>query len=348
MTVLQPHTGAIGGAHYLPTTPDTVRWGWLPNRDAAPVLRVPSGTVVTVDTLSHEGVLPEFGDPVSWFRRHGVPVDEVLRDAVDVAAHVEHAAGAGPHVVTGPVAVEGAEPGDVLKVETLALARRVPYGVVSNRHGLGALPGEYPAGPGTFSVFTRVRDETAEMPFGAGRVARYPLAPFLGIVGVATDTDAEVSSTPPGRHGGNLDVKVLVAGSALYLPVQVPGAGLYVGDPHFAQGDGEVCLTALEGSLRVDLRVSVLTGADATAVLGALRAPFAETDEHWVPIGLHEDLDEALRDAVRRAIEFLASTQGMEPALAYAYLSAAADFHVSQVVDGVKGVHCLIRKRDFA
>jgi acetamidase/formamidase len=347
--ILQPGAGRIGGRHYLPTTPDTASWGRLPNAARAPVLQVRDGDVVTVDTLSHEGILEEFGrDPVAWFGAHGVASDEVLADAVDVARHLERAPGSGPHVVTGPIAVAGAAPGDLLRVEVLDLRLRVPYGVISNRHGFGALPDEYPEAPGTFSVFTRVEDGRATMPFAGGRAARWPVAPFLGVMGVATATDHELSSTPPGRHGGNLDVKPLQAGSTLYLPVQVPGAGFYVGDPHFAQGNGEVCLTALEGSLRADLRVGVLRGREAAAAIGSVRAPFAETETHWIPIGLHEDLDEAVRDAVRRAIEFLSTRHGMERALAYAYLSAAADFEVSQVVDGVKGVHCMIRKEDFA
>ena len=351
--ILQPGEGRIEGAHYLASTPDTVSWGWLPNRDAKPVLRIASGDVVTIDTMSHEGLLEDQGrDPVSFFAAHGVAAGDLLRDAVAIADGVPHdELAAGPHVVTGPIDLDGAEPGDLLRVEVLSLRLRVPYGVISNRHGLGALPGEYPPEPGTVSVFSRVDDGVegrhATLPFGEGRVARFPLAPFLGVMGVAPDTSELVSSTPPGSHAGNIDVAALGVGSALYVPVQVPGAGFYVGDPHFAQGNGEVCLTALEGSLRADVRVSLVTADDARAMVGLLREPFGETDEHWIPIGLHEDLDEALRRAVRAAIELLHARVGMERQLAYMYLSAAADFEVSQVVDGVKGVHCLIRKRDF-
>jgi acetamidase/formamidase len=224
---------------------------------------------------------------------------------------------------------------------------RVPYGVISNRHGRGSLAGEFPEADGPVWVFTRVEDSHGVIPFGTRQLARFPVAPFLGIMGIATDTPFELSSTPPGAHGGNVDIAALQTGSALYLPVQVDGAHFYVGDPHFAQGNGEVCLTALEGSLRADLRLTVLTDTHARQAVGAIRYPFAETDEHWIAIGLDEDLDDALRDAVRHAIVFLSTAVGMERHLAYAYLSAAADFEVSQVVDGVKGVHCLIRKRDF-
>ncbi len=351
--ILQPGTGPIDGAHYLRSTPATVRWGTLPSRGTAPVLRVRSGDVVTIDAVSHEGILEEFGrDPVDWFGGHGVPASDVLADAIEIAASVARVPGSGPHVVTGPITVDGAAPGAVLRVDVLRVTPRVPYGVVSQRHGRGALAGELPETEGPVWFFTRVGRhqgvDVAEMPFGEGRVARYPIAPFLGIMGVAVDADDEPSSTPPGRYAGNIDIAALVAGSSLYVPVQVEGAGFYVGDPHFAQGNGEVCLTALEASARADVRITVLDDDAARRAIGLVRSPFVETDEHWIPVGLHEDLDEALRDAVRRAIDFLSSTVGMERHLAYAYLSAAADFEVSQVVDGVKGVHCRIRKRDFA
>ena len=143
LQVLQPGTGRIRGT-YVPSTPSTVSWGKLPNRDTEPVAVVSSGAVVTVDALSHEGVLEDQGrDPRGYFGGFGVKPRDVLRDAVGVAAHAVHD-GPGPHVVTGPIAVRGARPGDVLKVEVLDLRLRVPYGVISNRHGKGALPGELP------------------------------------------------------------------------------------------------------------------------------------------------------------------------------------------------------------
>jgi acetamidase/formamidase len=351
--ILQPDTGPINGRHYLKSTPETVHWGELPARTTTPVLRVDSGDVVTIDTVSHEGILEEFGrDPVAWFGEHGVAPADVLTDAIEIARAVGRRADRGPHVITGPIAVDGAEPGDVLRIDVLGTMLRVPYGVISTRHGWGALAGEFPETAGPVWVFTRVDSEggttRASIPFGAAREARFPVAPFLGVMGVATDTDEPMHSTPPGPHAGNIDVAALQVGATLYVPVQVPGGGFYTGDPHFAQGNGEVCLTALEGSLRADVRLTVLKDPDARRSVGIIRAPFVETDEHWIPIGLHEDLDEALRDAVRRAIDLLETRIGMERHLAYAYLSAAADFEVSQVVDIVKGVHCRIRKSDFA
>ncbi|MEV0975009.1 acetamidase/formamidase family protein [Microtetraspora glauca] len=369
--MLQPTSGRIDGDHYLQTTPDTCLWGRLPGPGRPPALRVASGATVTIDTLSHEGILEDQGrDPVGYLSRFGVPAEGVLADARDLAASgVAHDYDAdGPHVVTGPIAVDGAEPGDVLRVEVLGLLVRAPYGFISSRHGYGALPGEFPEtspdtgaggeGPrehNSVCVFTEVVEEAGRLhgivPFGQGRSARFPLAPFLGLMGVTADTgDAgdSLHSVPPGNFGGNLDINELQVGSTLYLPVQVPGAGFYAGDPHYAQGDGEVALTALEAPLRATLRLSTIPRAEAEPLLGALGEPFAETAAHWIPVGLHEDLDEAMRRAVRAAVDFLSLTQGMERSKALAYLSAAADFEISQVVDQVKGVHCLIRKADFA
>lgn len=343
--MLETGTGPIDGAVYVPASARTVRWGRLPCADTPPVAGIPSGGTVTLDTVSHEGILEDQGrDPVAFFGAYGVRADGVLRDARELAASAvpRDPERDGPHVVTGPVRIASARPGDVLRVETLSLRRRAPYGIVSTRHGRGALPGEFAAREPEFT-FCRAEDGTGRIAYGAGREARFPLAPFLGLTGVATAGGEPAHSVPPGRHGGNLDIKHLITGSTLYLPVQVDGAGFYAGDPHYAQGNGEVALTALEAPLRATFRLTVLR--DAAAHL--LRRPFAETRAHWIPVGLHEDLGEAMRDAVRAALDFLRERHGMDGHAAYAYLSAAADFEVSQVVDRVQGVHCLIRKSDF-
>jgi acetamidase/formamidase len=187
------------------------------------------------------------------------------------------------------------------------------------------------------------------LPRGAGSdaVARFPLAPFLGIMGVAAAGDARPHSVPPGAYGGNIDVKLLVVGTSLLLPVQVADALAYVGDPHFAQGDGEVALTAMEASLRATLRFSVIPRSEALAEYGVVTGPLVVTPEFLVPTGLSEDLDEAVQHAVRAAIELLHARFGMDRANALAYLSAATDFDISQVVDIVKGVHAKIRIADF-
>ncbi|MFO7690157.1 MAG: acetamidase/formamidase family protein [Cryobacterium sp.] len=355
--ILQPHTGAIRSAQYLPATPDTVLWGRLPCAADTAVLLIDSGTEVTFDTISHEGIHEDQGrDPAAFFARHGVARSAVLDDAVALAASTydRDPAQDGPHVVTGPVGIRGATPGDVLKMTVVETLPRVPYGIISNRHGRGALPGEYPLGPDTVSVFAAVavyegaRVGTLPLQPGAEHTVHFALNPFLGIMGVAVAGETRPHSVPPGPHGGNIDINLLTAGSALYLPVQVDGALAYVGDPHFAQGDGEVALTAMEASLRVTVRFDLIREAEAVAAFGRLLGPLAETQDFLVPTGLHEDLDEAVRECVRAAVALLGARFGMDPTLAYAYLSAATDFNISQVVDIVKGVHARIRVADFA
>ncbi len=360
-----------GKVWYVPSTLATIKWGYLPNANDQPVLSLPSGSTVVFDTVSHEGILEDQGrDPVKFFGSHGVPPSMVLKDAISItASSLPHDfAKDGPHIVTGPVAIDGAEPGDVLKVEVLAGVPRVPYGVISNRHGKGALPGEFPetaspepdasaSEPHKFhnvSVFTPIRKNRRGQWEGVMRNARgdevsFPASPFMGVMGVAAATDEPVHSVPPGAFGGNMDVKDLGAGTVVYLPVFVKGANFYTGDPHMAQANGEVALTALEHSMRATFRFTLLKKGDARipSASGSLEKPFGETPNYWIAIGLNPDLDEAMKDAVREAIRFLHEKLGMDRAVAFAYLSAATDFNVSQVVDRTKGIHALIRKSDF-
>ena len=350
---LQPGEGPIRATTYLPSTPENVLWGRLPCAADGPVLTVDPGTEVTVDTISHEGILEDQGrDPAAYFGAHGVA--EVLADAVALAGseHPHRFGVDGPHVVSRPVEVAGARVGDLLAITVLDTTPRVPYGVISNRHGKGALPGEHPVGGApVFSAFATVSDDGGHgrLPLvpGGPEAVRFPLRPFLGIMGVAVPGSTRPHSVPPGAHGGNIDIALLTTGSTLYLPVQVDGALAYVGDPHFAQGDGEVSLTAMEASLRATVRFDVVAREDAVTRFGELAGPLAETAEHLVPTGLDEDLDVAVANCVRAAIALLEARFGMDPSLAYAYLSAATDFRISQVVDVVKGVHATIRKADF-
>ncbi|WP_328475907.1 acetamidase/formamidase family protein [Actinoplanes sp. NBC_00393] len=396
--ILQPGKGPIHGRHYLRSRPDEVRWGYLPSTSSDPVLRMRSGETVTVDTVSHEGILEDQGrDPVAWFAQHGVKRGEVLTDAIAIAKDYDRTARNfdvdGPHVVTGPIHVDGAEPGDVLKIEILSALPRVPYGVVSSRHGKGALPrlagGAVPAGIseaeimppvatdgrptgdprkyGNVSVFTPVRTArggalTGVLPRGSSKNVAFPLNPFMGMMGVAfaaapSLTDPALNSIPPTLGGGNIDINLLGHGATFYLPVFAEGALFYVGDPHMAMGNGEVALTAMEGSLRATYRLTVVKKGRPGAPSVAFGYPFAETPDAWVPIGLSDpdgaqngqgnDLDIAMRRAVVNALDFLEHDLGMHRAVAYAYLSAAADFSISQVVDRTVGVHAVIPKDHF-
>ncbi|MFT4156703.1 MAG: acetamidase/formamidase family protein [Microbacterium sp.] len=356
LPVLHRGEGEILGDAYLPATPDTVLWGRLPCRTDAPVLSIPAGTTVTIDTVSHEGILEDQGkDPLAYFTGHGVPASAVLDDAIEIAAALSRDPQSdGPHVVTGPIFVDGARPGDLLRITVERLVPRVPYGVISNRHGKGALVGELPRGEANVSVFTPVERRAdslvGALPVteGGQRIVTFPLAPFLGTMGVAVAGVERPHSVPPGAHGGNIDVNLLVEGAVLYLPVQVDGALAYVGDPHFAQGDGEVALTALEASLRATLRFDVVPAAQAREEFGEVAGPLIRAGGYLVPTGLDPDLDEAMRACVRAAIALIRARWGLDEHLAYAYLSAACDFDISQVVDMVCGVHARIRESDFA
>jgi acetamidase/formamidase len=275
-----------------------------------------------------------------------------------------------------------------LKIETLQAIPRVPYGVVSSRHGKGALaltadggapegisieevmppvstdgrPNPDPTEYGNVSTFTAVDDGHGVMSYGTAQV-KFPLQPFMGMMGVAFSQDpnptaATAHSVPPTVGGGNIDIRLLGEGSTLYLPVFAEGALFYVGDPHMAMGDGEVALTAMEGSLRGTYRLTVCKPGSGDAPSVAYRYPFAETADAWVPIGLSDpdgavagqgtDLGVAMRRAVVNALDFLENDRGMDRATAYAYLSAASDFSVSQVVDRTVGAHGQIYKSHFA
>jgi acetamidase/formamidase len=348
---LQAHENLGPHELYLASTPDTVVWGWLPCETDAFVASVRPGQSFIVDTVSHEGILADQGrDPRRFFGRHGVAAEHVLDDAVEIAeSPLPHNPDIdGPHIVTGPIEVAGARPGDLLEIEVLDLARRTDYGIISNRHGCGALPDQMPLGGRTTCTFASVESGRGviNVPGQTGRSLRFNLRPFLGLTGVAVAGSRRPHSVPPGRHGGNLDVSCLGMGSRLYLCVQVPGAGLCLGDPHFAQGDGEVALTAFEAPLRATLRVQLI---EATSLPEEVvrAAPFGETPEALIPIGLSEDLNEAMRECVRHALVLLEHRYALDLPTAYAYLSAATDFSVSQVVDVVKGVHACIKRTDL-
>ncbi|WP_245663042.1 acetamidase/formamidase family protein [Nocardia inohanensis] len=352
--VLQQGEGIGGETLYVPAEPGKVLWGRLPCTGDVPIATVAPGQQVVVDTVSHEGMLEDQGsDPLAYFRSHGVAADQVLVDAIEINATRKRDALAGPHIVTGPIAVAGARPGDLLAIRIDDLVMRAPYGVVSTRHARGVLAHRL-GFDGNYGQFCAVEQRDGNwfgtMPIQAGKALRaaFPLAPFLGITGVATDTDTRVSSVPPGLHGGNLDIRRLTPGATLFLPVQVPEALFYIGDPHFAQGNGEVALTALEAPLRARLTVDVIPAAEVTAGLGRSVGPFAAAHGFVLPTGLDADLNKALELCVRNAVELVVSLFDADPRQAYLYLSAASDFNISQAVDQVRGVHGEIRAADFA
>ena len=312
--------------HELPLTPEHVHWGYYDAR-LAPALRVASGDRVRVETMVAGGL--------QRLRLAGVPDTDIPQSLKTVEQRVTER-GPGAHPMSGPIFVEGAASGDTLEVRIVAIEFLHDFGVNAFNPGGGVLPDDFPyAGLRLF----RWRPGATSVEFKPG--VTLPIAPFFGSIGVAPPPlVGRISSRPPGWHGGNLDNKDLVAGSVLYLPVHVPGALLSIGDGHALQGDGEVTGTALETSLRGTFELRVLKGQ-------RLRWPRAETPTHYIAMGLHEDLDEATKLAVREMVEFLMAEKKLSRDEAYMLCSLAADLHVTQAVDATKGVHATIAKALF-
>lgn len=333
--------------HDLPATPSTVHWGYFDPR-LAPALVVASGDLVAIETLTH----------------HAGDAPDLLMDPriADVFASVTDR-GPGPHLLTGPIAVEGARPGDVLQVDILSATPRLPYG--SNLAGhwghlYDELPGERVTvyeldadallgralfgydwtatplanQPGTIVV----PDAAAREPALPGVVV--PLRPHFGTMGVAPAAPERVSSVPPGDHGGNVDNWRVGAGGRMFYPVQVPGALLSVGDPHVSQGDGEISGTALESSLNGLLRLTIRRDLPFTV-------PVLETSTELLVHGFGDTLDAAMKAAALRTLDVLGLVFGLTRRDAYSFMSVAVDFTVTQVVDQRQGVHGRIDKRCF-
>lgn len=320
----------------LRSTPETVSWGYIA-ADLPPVLRVQSGQTVRIDTVSHQGINTR-QDPVSYFGAAGIPPAQVLQDAQEIFNKVKRAEGAGPHVITGPIHVEGAQPGDMLEVRVLDVEVRVPYGVNSTGPGSGVLP-DLLAQPALKTIKLDLERRVALF----SEDIEVPLAPFMGIVAVAPPPAlVRVSTKPPGAFGGNIDFRHLTAGATLYLPVFNAGALFYTGDGHAMQGDGEVDGTAIEISLTPTLQLIVHQGAGKN-----MKWPRAEDAAHYYAMGMDTDLDAALKNTVEETVAFLRHKAGLSAQDAYALASLSVDFRVGEAVNDVKMVYGMIPKRIF-
>jgi acetamidase/formamidase len=319
----------------LRSTADTVVWGHIA-ADVSPALRIKSGQTVRIDTVSHQGLLK--GDPVAYFGESGVRAGQVLEDARDIFRRAKRGEGAGVHVLTGPVHVEGAQAGDMLEVRILDIAFRVPYGVNASGRGSGVLP--------ELLNTAALRTIGLDLERGVALFAEdieVPLAPFMGIMAVAPPPDVGRASTkPPGAWGGNMDLKQLTAGATLYLPVFNPGALFYTGDGHAMQGDGEVNGTAIEISLTPTLQFILHKGAGQR-----MNWPRAEDATHYFLMGMDADLDTALKHAVQETVDFLRERAGLSAADAYALASLSVDFRVGEAVNNIKMVYGMIPKQQF-
>jgi acetamidase/formamidase len=312
--------------HRLLPSPETVAFGYY-DAGAAPVLRVRSGDVVEVGTLltSSPGRLEAAGVAPS-------DVEPALREITERVKDK----GPGGHILTGPIYVEGAEPGDVLEVEVLAIDLALDYGYNGCS---GFLPENCGEERMRMRIF-RLDRKTLTATFAPGVVI--PIRPFFGSMGVAPPpASGRVSSNPPGIHAGNLDNKELVAGTTLFIPVHARGALFEVGDGHAAQGDGEVDQTAIETSLRGRLRLTVRKDLHLTW-------PRAETPTHFIAMGADADLTAATRIAVQQAVDWLAELRKLSKMDAYRLVSIACDVRVTQLVDGSVGAHVMVPKSIFA
>ncbi len=318
-----------GRVHVVPSTKETVRLGVF-DANLPPVLTIDSGDVISFpETWSH--FLNEM--------QPGVPVETLAKLRVDNP-------GKGPHSIIGPVAVNNAEPGDVLEIR---YQRIQPYewGAVFNNPaslGTGLLPQDFAQGQVKYLDLDLRTMQGKFMPN-----ITVPLKPFQGTLGVAPPdgffpplSPGVTSSVPPGPHGGNLDLSELSEGSTLYIPVWKPGALIYTGDSHAVQGDGEICLTALETRMK-ELRIQVILHKQKNFAW-----PIAETDSHWIVMGLDRDLNKAMALSAQNAIKFLAEKAKISALDAYALCSIGVSFRVTQVVDIVRGVHAMIPKSLFA
>jgi acetamidase/formamidase len=313
--------------HRLEATPSTVAYGYYWS-EATPALKIASGDIIDVDTL--------LTNSPAGLEKAGVPPDKVQASLRRIVAEVTgDRRGPGGHILTGPVYVEGAQPGDVLEVKVLSIDLPLDYGY---NGCAGFLPENCDRSVGQKIV---ALDRTAmTAAFFPGIVV--PLKPFFGSMGVAPPPElGRVSSNPPSRFAGNMDNKELTAGSTLYIPVFVPGALFAVGDGHAAQGDGEVDQTAIETSLRGRLQLTVRKGE-------RLNWPRAETATDYISMGADPDLTVATRIAIQEMVDFLARTRNLTTHQAYQLVSVAGNVAVTQLVDRpTMGVHVKVPKSIF-
>jgi len=311
--MVAPAAGKKPTVHLLPATLETTQWGWFDNAQP-PVLHIRSGDVVAMETMmhAHNQVVP------------GTTIEQIKKTRTDYP-------GRGPHTLTGPIFVEEAEPGDILKVRINKIVPRA-YATNFNVPGMfGEFPKEFP--DGQVKYFYLDLDKMT-MDFAPGIVI--PLRPFPGTIGVARAEPGRYSSVPPGRFGGNMDINEMVVGTTLYLPVFVKGALLWSGDSHAGQGNGEINLTAIETAYKeLNLTVEVIKNRP-------LSWPRVETPTHWITIGYDQDLDKAFDLLKAETTKFLIEEKrAANQAAADKLMMASWDCRVSEVVDVLKGTYCM-------
>ena len=322
----QKGSSTSGTKYTLEPSPKTIEWGYY-DATIPPVLRIRSGDTVEIHTL--------ITSSPQRLQDAGISPNEVEQSLRDIFQQVT-VKGPGPHILTGPIYVEDAQPGDVLEIRITSIRLAVPYAYNGSNPGTGFLAEDYP----TAKMKIIPLDEKRGVACFADGI-ELPLQPFFGSMGVAPpELSGRISSRPPWIHGGNIDDKELVAGTILYLPVHVRGALFEVGDGHAGQGHGEVDGTAMETSLIGTFQFIVRKDMH-------IRWPRAETPTSFITMGLHEDLTEATKIALKELIDFLMNEKHLSRDDAYMLSSVAADLSITELVDANKGVQASIPKAIF-
>ena len=330
-TPIQP---AVQPDAALQSTPETILWGYIA-ANLPPALTIKSGQIVEIEALSHQGLTTN-KDPEKFFAGYGIAGNEVLGDAKQIYSEVKRPKGAAVHILTGPIYVDGAEPGDTLEIRVHDIKFRVPYGVNNTGPGKGVLPKLLKE---PIAKLIRIDLERRVALFSDD--IQIPLSPFMGIMAVSPPTSlGMVSSTPPGAWGGNIDLKYTGIGSSLFLPVFNKGGQFFTGDGHAVQGDGEVDGGAIEISLKPTLQFILHKGK-------TIKQPRVETATDYLTTGLDVDLNVATKIAMQEAVDFLQAEKGMSAADAYALCSLAVDLGIGEAVDIVNLVYAKIPKNIF-
>ena len=333
-TLLPGADSSLPTRHHLRSVPENMVWGYF-SAETPPVLTIKSGDIVVIDTVSMGGIRDD--NPEQFFKDNGIPLDlPVVQEMIAIKAAVKPS-GIRGHMMTGPIYIEGAMPGDTLEVRVLDVKSRAPYGINSGRPGSGRIPDAVPR------PYAKVIKFDEAMQFGHfSDDIKVPLRPFQGVMGVAPTKDrGKLGSSPPYTDiGGNFDNKHFGAGATVYIPVQVEGALFETGDPHAAQGNGEISITAIESSNTATLQFIVRKDLP-------IKICRAETPTHYICMGLDVELNMAMRMAIMETLGFLREKKGLDFFDALALGSVAVDFEVTQVVDGTKGIHAMIPKALF-
>ncbi|GAB3940803.1 acetamidase/formamidase family protein [Spirosoma harenae] len=309
-------------------------WGYY-GADVPPVAKVNDGDVVEIQTVNPSGL--SRANPEEFYTKNNLPLDQHAQEVIAILKNVKpEPSGIRGHMLTGPVYIDGAMPGDSLEIRILDMTFPAPFGVNSVWPGGGGIPDEVKTRE-TFVYRYDMKRKTASLKDGVD----IPLKPFMGVMALSPPADmGHQSSIPPNFYGGNLDIKHLTKGATLYLPVSVAGGLFTTGDGHGAQGNGEVSGVAIETAINLTVKFIVHKGK-------SLKVPRAETSTHFIAVGLDKDLNKAMKNALSEACAFISTELGFTFNEALSIASTAVDFEVSQVVDQTLGVHAMIPKSIF-